>query len=391
MLPRRLLTAAAPLLVGALALTASGCAKDEGETGADGKKVVKIAYQGPLSGDNAALGVHMENGVKLAVKQANERGDLPFSLVYVATDDAGSADQSPAAAQKVIDDEKVLATIGPAFSSPTKAAGQLYSQANLLALTPSASSPSLTTLGFGSFLRGIPNDNAQGGGMAAYYAKKLKAKKVFLVDDKTEYGIGLSAVAENDLKAAGVEVVRQSVPQKTPDYTAVATAAKNSNADALIYAGFYADAAPFAKKLKEAGFDKPRIASDGVNDKKFIELAGAASEGWLVTCPCVDASVEEGIKKFTADYQAEFKTAPGTYSAESFDATNLVIEQLKALGPDATRDQVLAKAKQADYKGLTKRFRFDAKGEFPDKTAFLYEVTGGTIVYRGNIETLAAS
>ncbi|MFB7668264.1 branched-chain amino acid ABC transporter substrate-binding protein [Kitasatospora sp. NPDC056138] len=390
MLHRRLLRTAAPLIVGALALSA--CSKSDDDAGSDGgKKVYRIAYQGPLTGESSALGVHMENGVKLAIKQANARGDLPFTLSYVAGDDAGSADQSPAAAQKIIDDDKVIATIGPAFSAPTKAAGQLYSQAGLVALTPSASSPALTTLGFTSFLRGIPNDNAQGGGMAAYLAQKVKARKVFLVDDKTEYGVGLAGVAEADLKKAGVQVVHESVPQKTPDYTAVATAVRNSGADGLIYAGFYADAAPFAKKLKEAGFDKPKIASDGTNDRKFIDLAGDASEGWLLTCPCVDATVEPGIKKFTEDYRAEFKVDPGTYSAEAFDVTNLVIEQLRTLGTDATREALLDKVRHADYKGLTKRFRFDDKGEFPDRTAFLYRVESGRIAYQGNILTLAAS
>ncbi|MER5636602.1 branched-chain amino acid ABC transporter substrate-binding protein [Kitasatospora sp. NPDC002227] len=389
MLRKRLLQTAAPLVVGLLALT--GCTKGDDQASADGKKLFKIAYEGPLTGENAALGAHMENGVKLAIQQANAKGDLPFTLQYVPGDDTGSADQAPAAAQKIIDDDAVIATIGPAFSAPTKAVGQLYSQANLLALTASASSPSLTTLGFTSFLRGIPNDNAQGGGMAVYYAKKLKAKKVFLVDDKTEYGVGLSAVAENDLKKAGVQVVRESVPQKTPDYTAVATEAKNSGADALIYAGFYADAAPFAKKLKEAGFDKPKIASDGTNDKKFVELAGGAAEGWLLTCPCVDPTVEPGIKKFTEDYKAAFKVDPGTYSAESYDATNLVIEQLKALGTGATRESLLAAVKKADYKGLTKRYHFDEKGEFPDKAAFLYQVENGKIVYKGDINVLAGS
>ncbi|MEU3446730.1 branched-chain amino acid ABC transporter substrate-binding protein [Streptomyces thermolilacinus] len=384
MLNKSIVRLAVPLVVGALALT--GCS----DSGADGD-TIKIAFQGPLSGDNVALGENEQNGVKLAIDQANAKGDLGFKLEYVASDDQGLPDKATAAAQKVIDDESVVAVVGPAFSGATNTASPLYAEAGLVTVSPSATNPTLTDPknNFTSLLRGVPNDSMQGAGMATYYAKKLKAKKVYLIDDKTDYGAGLAGVAEKGLKAAGIEIVRKSVPQKTPDYSATAKDVVNSKADALIYAGYYQDAAPFAKKLKEAGFKGAAISGDGTNDGKFIELAGAASEGWFLTCPCTDASVEAGTKQFAADYQKAFNRAPGTYSAESYDITNMIIEQIKAAKGKVDREGLRDALKKATYKGLTKTFSFDENGEFKGTDVYLYQVKDGKIAYQGNINQLA--
>ncbi|WP_228977911.1 branched-chain amino acid ABC transporter substrate-binding protein [Streptomyces sp. DH12] len=383
MLNRTLVRIAVPVVVGALALT--GC----GDSGSDGD-TLKIAFQGPLSGDNVALGENMQNGVKLAIDQANAKGDLDVKLEYVAADDQGLPDKATAAAQKAIDDESVVAVVGPAFSGPTNTASPLYTEAGLVTVSPSATNPNLTDPknGFESLLRGVPNDSQQGAAMATYYAKKLQAKKVYLLDDKTDYGTGLAAVAEKNLKAAGVQVVRKAVPQKTPDYSATAKDVVNSKADALIYAGYYQDAAPFAKKLKEAGYKGAAISGDGTNDAKFIELAGDASENWFLTCPCTDATVEAGTKKFAADYQKAFNRAPGTYSAESYDITNMIIEQIKGLKGDVQRQALRDALAKASYKGLTKTFSFDENGEFKGTDVYLYQVKGGKIAYQGNVNQL---
>jgi len=222
----------------------TGCGGGDDSANGD---TVKIAFQGPLSGDNVQLGVNMANGIKLAIKQANAKGDLGFKLAYKAVDDQGLPEKATAAAQKAIDDQSVLAVVGPAFSGATDSASPLYSEAGLVTVSPSATRPDLTTKGYKSLLRAVPNDSSQGKGMAAFFDKKTDAKKVMVVDDKTDYGVGLADVAAKELKAVGIKVERTSAQQKTPDYSATAQKIVNSGADGLIYAGYYQDAGPFAK------------------------------------------------------------------------------------------------------------------------------------------------
>lgn len=385
MLNKTIVKLAIPVAVGALALTGCG----GGDSGS-GDGALKIAFQGPLSGDNVALGENMQNGVKLAIDQANASGDLDFEIEYVAADDQGLPDKAPTAAQKVIDDESVVAVVGPAFSGATISSSPLYAEAGLVTVSPSATNPTITDEAneFTSFLRGVPNDNMQGKAMADFFAKKIEAEKVYLIDDKTDYGAGLAEVAEENLKTLGVEVVKKSVPAKTPDYSATAKDVVNSKADALIYAGYYQDAAPFAKKLTEAGFKGATISGDGTNDAKFLELAGKSAENWYLTCPCTDATVEAGTKKFAADYEKEFNRAPGTYSAEAYDITNMVIEEIKKQGADVEREALRDALAKASYKGLTKTFSFGENGEFTGEDVFVYQVKSDKIEYQGNVNDL---
>ncbi|MCF2530436.1 branched-chain amino acid ABC transporter substrate-binding protein [Yinghuangia soli] len=398
MLKRSMIKIALPVVASALVLSACGSDdKDDDASsnpGGGNKPTYTIGFQGGLTGKNAQLGINEANGVKLAIEQANAKGDLPFKLEVKTSDDEASPDKSQSAAQKLIDDGNVVAVVGPAFSGPTKAASPNYAAAKLATLTPSATNPSLTAPAnkFTALLRGTPNDNMQGSGMATYYAKKLKLKTVLLIDDKSEYGIGLAAVAKADLEKAGITVKTESIPQGTPDYTAAATTVKNSGADGMIYAGYYQDGAPFAKKLKEAGVSIPMISGDGTNDPEFIKLAGAAADNWYLTCPCADANVEEATKKFAADYKAKFNEPAGTYSAESFDLANMIIEQMKTFGAEKiTREALLNKLKAAEYKGLTKSFKFDQNGEYVGGAIFLYQVKAGKIEYLGDIDKLSAA
>ncbi|HVE73535.1 MAG TPA: branched-chain amino acid ABC transporter substrate-binding protein [Mycobacteriales bacterium] len=380
MLNRRLFRLAVPLAVGALALTACGDDNDNGDSGnGDSKKTYTIAFQGPLSGDNAAIGENEANGVELAVTQANEKGDLPFTLKYAEQDDLGTPEGSPPAARKSIDDPEVIAVIGPAFSGATKAAGKLFAAANLAAVSPSATNPDLTSAGYSTFFRVVPPDSAQGSEGANYLAKGLKAKSVYSINDKSEYGVGLSGVLDKSLKDAGVKVTSEGVPI-TKDYSTVAQKVKNANPDAVFYSGYFPEFALVTKALRGVGYTKPLMSGDGSKEDEYIKQATPkVAEGAYLLCPCGDANVDPNAKDFADAYKAKFGKPAGTYSPESFDAANAVIAAMKTLGDNITREGVVTALKSIDYKGLTKQVKFDAKGEVQTKTVFVYQVKDGKL------------
>lgn len=376
-------------LVVGVALT--GCGGPPKPTGPN----YTIAYEGPLSGAGGPLGVSMRNGVQLAVEEANARGDLGFKLDNLTLDDRGQREGATAAARKAIADPSVVAVVGPTLSSAADASSALYADAELATVTPSATAPRLTDPrnNYSSLLRAAPHDGAQGAGMAAYYARRAGAKKVYLIGDGTDYGKSVADVAQESLTSANIDVIRKDVPRGTPDYTATARAVVASRAKALIYAGSYQDLAPLARELKDAGYTGAGISGDGSNDTAFVDLAGKAAENWFLTCPCVDATREKAAQRFASAYSKRFGTAPGAYSAESYDVTNMIISELrKTVGktePKALRAALLKNLAATEYTGLTKVFSFDEKGEFRGSGVSLYQVKNGAIVYQGNIDRLA--
>jgi branched-chain amino acid transport system substrate-binding protein len=372
-------------VLGALALTACG---SSGGSSSSGTKTYTIAYQGPLSGDNAQLGINMDNGVKLAIEEANKDSSLGFKLKFTDSDDEGDPAKSPAAARKLIDDSSVVAVVGPAFSGATAAAEPLFSQANLISVSPSATRADLSSLGFTTFVRVVTGDNIQGAKMADFIVKGLKSKKVYSIDDKSAYGAGLSKFVNESLKSAGVNVTSEGIAP-TKDYSAISTKVKSSGADTVAYSGYYADLSLLVKALKAAGYTGNIISGDGSKDDQLIKQAGAASDKVYLTCPCGPTPANPNADKFNSAYKAKFSIDPGTYSAEAYDAANTIIAAIKSLNGKVDRAKLAAAVKTTTYEGITHTIKFDDKGEGGTGDIFVYQVKAGKIALLGKVEDVA--
>ncbi|MDQ6686112.1 MAG: branched-chain amino acid ABC transporter substrate-binding protein [Actinomycetota bacterium] len=386
-------------VIGALALTGCGNSSSSSSGGglsggsggsgssSGGGKTYTVAFEGPLTGDNQQLGINEVYGVQLAVAEANKNPSLGFKVKLLKADDVGDPSKAPAAAAQVLQNPNVMGVIGPSFSGATSAVGKIYGKAGLTIVNPSASDGSLETLGFATWHRIFPNDFAEGPAAAKWLAKR--SKKVYVIDDKSTYGKGVSDVVRKTLKAQGVQVTSQGVDAKTTDYGPAAQAVKQSGVTALFYGGYDAQAALFAKALVAAGFTGLRMSGNGVKSTVFTTGAAKAGYGWYFSCGCQDATVAPTAKAFTAAYTKMFNTPPSTYSPEAYDATNILIQAIKkakAAGA-VTKASVNAQVNKTDYTGITGRIKFQANGDIPpgSGTVNLFEDKNGKIVSLGDI------
>ncbi|HZD02489.1 MAG TPA: branched-chain amino acid ABC transporter substrate-binding protein [Actinomycetes bacterium] len=381
---RRFMRVAVVLPALALALAAcGGGGGGGGGTAAGCGDGVKLGFFGALTGDNAALGINIRNGVDLALRQYSATN--PQCKVTLAPfDSQGSESAAPGLAQQAINDQKVVAVVGPAFSGESKAANPLFNEAGLPIVTPSATNPALADNGWSIFHRAVGNDNSQGPAAAAYIKSSLKASKVAVVDDKTEYGKGIADIVRQQLGSA--VTFNDSVPQQTQDYSSTVTGVKNSGATVLFYGGYYADGGRLLKQLRDSGLNATFVSDDGAKDDNFIRTAGrAAAEGAFITCPCAPPEQVKNGQKFIADYKAAFGADPGTYSAEGYDAANVVLEAIKAGKYD--RKAINDFLSSVDFQGITKEIKFDSKGEVSEKTIYMYEVKNGVIAGQGAVQS----
>ena len=372
---RSLIKYSAPVVVAALAL--SGCGTKGGDTASGGstsgtKCDLQIGFFGALTGDAANLGINIKNGADLAVKQYNEKHkDCQVKLKQF--DSQGSETQAPALAKTAIDDKTVIGIVGPAFSGESKAADPIFDKAGLTTITPSATNPKLSQNGWKTFFRMLGNDATQGPAAAKYIKDILGAKKVFVADDSSEYGKGLADIVKGDL--GSMVVGTDEVQQKQTDFSATVTKVAASNADALFYGGYYAEAAILAKQLRQQGWKGTIVVGDGVKDDGYIKAAGAAAEGTVMTCPCLPP---EKAPEFQSAFKAAYGSDPATYSAEGYDAANVFLAAVAA-GKTSLSD-INTFVHNYDAKGVTKQIKFDAQGEPSDKTVWAYKVTSGKIV-----------
>jgi len=214
-----LMKAGVPLVAGAVLLTgfsgvsfASASAKHPDAN----KPTFDIAFEGPLSGGNAQLGLNEAYAVEYAIDQANagksQFGKLPFTLKYVAKDDQGEATISPTDAQELTANPAVIAVVGPSFSGPTKAAEPTYSAHNLATVSPSATNPPLATSGWHNFFRDVANDSVQGPADADYVVKVLHLDKIYVVNDASTYGEGIATTFAAEATKDGATVTTGTFP-----------------------------------------------------------------------------------------------------------------------------------------------------------------------------------
>src|SRR5262245_35791561 len=127
--------------------------------------VVKIAHAGPLTGSIAHLGKDDENGVALAVAQANEKkitiGGKPVTFEMSSEDDQADPKVGTTVAQKLVD-AKVAAVIGHLNSGVTIPASEIYAKAGIPVISGSATNPKLTERGIKTVFRTVGRDDQQG-------------------------------------------------------------------------------------------------------------------------------------------------------------------------------------------------------------------------------------
>ncbi|HEY3239776.1 MAG TPA: branched-chain amino acid ABC transporter substrate-binding protein, partial [Acidimicrobiia bacterium] len=199
----------------------SGSGSGDGGTAGD-KKTVAIGFVGPLTGDNANLGINIRDGMKVAVEEWNAKS-TKFTYQMKEFDTQGDPAQAPGQKDKYVPDESIIGIVGPTFSGETKAVLPDLEQAGLVMVSPSCTNVDLPNVVPNSkvFHRVIPDDGVQAQGVTDYVIKVIKPKKVALIHDNTEYGKGLWEGVVKLLDAAGINTsTTDAVDPKGQDYSA---------------------------------------------------------------------------------------------------------------------------------------------------------------------------
>ncbi|MFD5149244.1 bifunctional serine/threonine-protein kinase/ABC transporter substrate-binding protein [Streptomyces sp. NPDC058401] len=358
---------------------------------------VVIGVDAPLSGSLSAMGVGMKNSADLAVRTSNRTGHVPgVTFEIKALDDEAAPAKGGPNAARFIDDAKVLGLVGPLTSGVAKTMAAPLGQANLVNVSPSNTDPVLT-LGphwakgsksrpYKTYFRTVGSDVDQGPFAARYLHGEAGKRKLYVVDDGSAYGSGLSSGFGTEFtKLGGTVVGTDVVDPAQDDFSRLAPLIRASGADAVYFGGYYDTAGPLSAQLKQAGVTVPLMGGDGIYDQQFL-TKNMKAEGDLATGIGVPA---EGLPKgrdFLKEYQeAGYPEAAGTYGPYAYDATWAVIEAVKAvveahggaLPADARAKMPQAVAGLA-FDGVTGRVAFDAYGDTVNRRLTVYAVKGGS-------------
>jgi branched-chain amino acid transport system substrate-binding protein len=350
---------------------------------AQAQTVVRIGHVGPVSGPQAHYGRDNENGARMAVDELNAQGvqiggkKIKFELV--AEDDAADPKQGTAAAQKLCD-AKVNGVVGHLNSGTTIPAAKVYNQCGLPMISPSATNPELTQLGYKNVFRLLANDNHLGAGLANYAADTLKLKKVAIIDDRTAYGKGVAEVFAKVAKERGLEVVSQQYTNdKAVDFNAILTAIKAKKPDGIFFGGMDPQAGPMLRQMQQLGLNKAYLfGGDGICTDKLMDLSSGAKTLANVVCAVGGASLDKlpSGKAWRVRYDAKFPNQFQVYSPYTYDATMVLVDAMKranSVDPKVYGPKIV----EAAYQGVTAKVAFEPNGELKSPAMTLYSYKDG--------------
>lgn len=341
------LTVTAVLVV--LAMVLGGCS-----AGGTSTAPIKIGVGAPITGGSAFDGGMIRDGVILAAELAK---DKVKNLEVVVEDDKSDPKEGAAIANKFAGDSAIVGVVGHYNSSVTLAAAPILGKAGIVQISPGSSSPKIT--GFSKWLfRTQPTDATVGENIVRWAAQD-GYKKVAVIYEDTDFGKGLEHVYQQSWPKEGRQIVIEEsyLSGKTTDFTAILTKVKNSGAEAILLGCLYNEAALIGKQARQLGLTVPFYGDTSQYTQAFIDLGGAAVEGWKVVGAFDPNSSDPNVQKFVKAFKDKFGKEPNGFAAQAYDAANLIIDGVAKNGPDRAKIQEYI-AGVKDWPGVTGKTTF---------------------------------
>lgn len=369
--------AGATALSAALGLASPGQAED-----------LKIGLLLSQSGPLASYGVPMKAAAEYAAKVINDAGGINGKrLAVLVEDDASSPTAFLNGLNRLIDNEKVLALVGPITSGFFQAGAPVVREKGVSMISPTATAPTLTDGNPWAF-RNNPSEDDN-------IPKLLKVMKERYADVKT-----ISIIYDN--KQAADKVIGQLYEKLAPsvgwkvqetvpflsgqmNYSDVVAKTLKDKPDIVAAAAHAEDAANVARELRRQGYGGVILGGTPTVSQDYIKIGGEAADRTYVVVPYYYGAKSLENERFVAGYEkATGRGAPDPWEASTYECVGMIAQAMKAASAtgdpskiEAERKAIRDKLAATDgYPGLIGPIGFD-KNRVAEKPAVIIYVSGG--------------
>jgi len=302
---------------------------------------IKVGVTGPYTGGSSSMGVSMRDGVRLAAKEINAAGGVNGNkIVLLERDDEAKNERGVQIAQELINNEKVVATLGFVNTGVALASQRFYQDAKIPVLNNVATGTMITkqfpNAPENYIFRNAAADNIQAPMIAKEAVEKRGLKKVAILADSTNYGQLGREDLEKALKTYGVTpVATEKFNIGDVDMTSQLLKAKNAGAEVILTYAIGPELAQIANGMSKLGWKKPMIGSWTLSMASFIDTAGKNGNGATMPETYIQTpSTTPKRKAFQEAYLKEFKPknnniASPVSAAQGYDSVYLLAAAIK--------------------------------------------------------------
>jgi ABC-type branched-subunit amino acid transport system substrate-binding protein len=362
-----------------------------------------VAFAGPLSGPDGQIGIEMANSAQMVVDRINTDGGIGGrSVELVRYDDEGDADVARARAVEIVANERVLMVLGHRTSAASLAAGEVYREAGIPAITASATADAVT-IDNPWYFRSIFTNSFEGSLLAAYAAEVLGHTTASIITTPAPYESSLAAAFAGAFSNYGtVNTVWELDPENRDASIEVMVEelAAEPNPGIVVLTLLQEDARAVLLALRRAGLSPPMIGGDALGDEEFAELfegepeeleqPGFFTEGLYAAAPLLYDAIGGDALDFARLYRETYGSSPSWQAAKAYDAATMALEAIAAAAPDIaaasveTRREAVRNAlasldsPENALRGLTGPLYVDASNSVPQAFS-IGRYTGGDL------------
>lgn len=349
---------------------------------------IKLGGLLETSGFIASLGNPGLEGARLAVEQLNAAGGIngqPVELVNLNSE--SDETKSVTAAKRLIEQEKVLALVGPMSSGSSLAIIDTVQRARLPLMANGASRAIVLPPAQKRWIFLAPLTDVLVQGRMLEHLKKRGLTKIALLNSDVAFGTSGREQLERLAPAHGIRVVLQQTGGNTDqDLTPQLTKIRGSDAEATVIWGTGPFLAIATKNHRQLGIKTPLYVSHAGNDFNYLRLAGDAANDVLIPSSkiYVAASLPPSdpqkpvIERFLADYEKKYGRKPATFAGNGYDSVMMLAAAIRRAGVDQDKIRDAIEGLR-NHVGVTAVYSYSPTDHFGahEESVVMLQVKGG--------------
>ena len=366
------------VIAGTVLLVASGFAFAQG-------KEIPVGVFNSLTGTYAFGGVPIQNGIKLALEEANAQG-LPGGNKFkvVEGDEAGDKGQAINLVNQFVRRDNVMLILGPTISSVALGAAPVANELKVPILAI-GSSPGIIATGPWAFkIQATPVDIM--GFLGKLAVETLGVRNIILMHDQSNDGyIGQKNALADYFTNAGTKIVAdEKFLSSESNFLALATKVATTPTDAIFIAAPAEVAANLILQIRQAGLD-PKVKFIGPStfgSASFIKAGGKAVDGTYIVSDYSPANPSPVNQAFVKAYQAKYNSVPDNWAGMGYALGQVAVQAVKNAGPAPDRTKIrdeLAKLNKVPMVMGNGTWSVDA-GRNPSYGGVMLQVKNGAFV-----------
>ncbi len=354
---------------------------DEGGEGGEGAtgETVKIAFVGPLTGDNAEIGQQMKTAVQVAIDEWNAKGGvIGKTIVMDDFDDKNDATEAGNIAERIASDDSYVAVIGHFSSGVAMTAAETYQEAGIPLINGSAAHTDYSAIGDYIFRNNaIYNVDASS---AIQIIEHFGYSKFAMIQPNSDAGVSISNVVHEFLEKYDDKINAELVAEElyedgTVDFSAAINKFNEAGAEIIYTTAPYSIVGPLMNQYKAINPDIVFVLSSGAFSQELLDLAGENANGSYLPNSFFDQSSNPVTQAFVESFSAAYGSNPNTFAAQCYDAANMIFTAIEAGQSDA-REDIKNNLYEVSVDGAAGKTQFDENGDCPKEQVCLQIVDG---------------